>query len=117
MAKTYTFRPKKSGAGDYVDRVAQKSGMDKSEIIRRSILLAQQVSLFDDAIAEGSAVDDPDMDGRDVGGAEDGRDAEQAGGVRADDLARMEAEQERAGDDDTPQPEDSDSADSFWTGW
>jgi hypothetical protein len=117
MAQTYTFRPKDSGAGAYVDKVAAQSGMDKSEIIRRSILLAQQVDLFDDAIAEGGARAPTDVDGGDVGGAESGRDAEQGGGVRADDLARMEAEQDRAGDDDTPQQADPGSSNSFWEGW
>jgi len=117
MAKTYTFRPKSSGAGNYVDRVAQKSGMDKSEIIRRSILLAEQVGLFDDAISEGSSgtsggVDESDLDDSRGGGA-----PEQGGGVRADDLARMEEEQGGARDDDAPQSPNSDTSSSFWEGW
>jgi len=100
-----------------VDRVAQKSGMDKSEIIRRSILLAEQVGLFDDATSEGSSGTSGRMDESDLDDSRGGGAPEQGGGVRADDLARMEEEQGGARDDDSPQSADSDTSNSFWEGW
>lgn len=132
MAKsTYSFKPIGTGAGEYIETTAQETGLTKAEILRRSVLLAQQMDLFADARKENGLEGGTSMDASHMVDAKNTDPPKQEGGIRASDLAQMAPEQSRPSNDDAPQPrhphqnrnasgetnEDRGLIEKIWYGW
>lgn len=131
-ASSYSFRPKGSGAADYIDVTARETGMDKAEIMRRAVLLAEQIDLFSDAREEHDAEkhgveDGTRMDGVHVVDTKADDTSQPESGVHASDLAQVAPKPSSPSDDDAPQSSNTGEVgdarpkpslmDKIWNGW
>ena len=108
LSEHYGFRPNGCGAGKYVERVHQASGMSYAEILRRCVLCAEHVDLFQEAEGRGDDTDNPAraaaVDASNVDAANVANTNQSEGGIRAADLSSVETKPQRPRNDSAPQP-------------
>lgn len=144
MASTYSFhdggsahafRDNGGGLGEYVEKTAERTGLSKADILRQCVRLARASALFEGTREEvqsmvknngqrRSVENGADMDAPNMVDADADNPSKSGAGIRAADLAQMEAAPSGPGDDDAPQQGDSrsdgdaqDSSEKWWQGW
>jgi len=125
--KVYSLRPKDSGAGEYIEAVSEETGMSRTDILERCVVLAREANLFEEERSQNPSQDETPVDDSsedsesdtdvsadrgesDVARGEASRSGSSGGGRTAADVARQKRG-ERAGEPARPSSEEDEDHD------